>query len=89
MVVWLWSQPPQEQTLYNPARAGCIHTAGSLVDEWRSFAHVDGVSSLYVSTSPWDSVNLKTLDTWPAKELKGTNAYLCSDTSSYVTARDF
>ncbi|KAJ5676229.1 hypothetical protein N7462_009126 [Penicillium macrosclerotiorum] len=35
---------PQEQTSYNVAKAGCIHFAKSLANEWRDFARVNSVS---------------------------------------------
>ena len=35
---------PQEQTSYNVAKAGCIHMAKSLANEWRDFARVNAIS---------------------------------------------
>ncbi len=35
---------PQEQTSYNVAKAGCIHMAKSLANEWRDFARVNSIS---------------------------------------------
>jgi len=35
---------PQEQTSYNVAKAGCIHMARSLANEWRGFARCNSIS---------------------------------------------
>jgi len=35
---------PQEQTSYNVAKAGCIHLARSLANEWRGFARCNSIS---------------------------------------------
>ncbi|KAK3361747.1 L-xylulose reductase [Lasiosphaeria ovina] len=89
---------PQEQTSYNVAKAGCIHLARSLANEWRGFARVNSVSPGYIDTGLSDFVDKKTQDLWhtmiplgrdgQAKELKGAYVYLVSDASSYTTGAD-
>jgi len=89
---------PQEQTSYNVAKAGCIHMARSLANEWRDFARVNSISPGYIDTGLSDFVDMKTQDLWKsmipmgrngdAKELKGAYVYLCSDASSYTTGAD-
>jgi len=89
---------PQEQTSYNVAKAGCIHMARSLANEWRDFARVNTVSPGYIDTGLSDFVDQKTQDLWKkmipmgrdgeAKELKGAYVYLVSDASSYTTGAD-
>lgn len=41
---------PQEQTSYNVAKAGCIHMAKSLANEWRDYARVNSISPGYIDT---------------------------------------
>lgn len=89
---------PQEQTSYNTAKAGCIHLARSLANEWRGFARVNSISPGYIDTGLSDFVDQKIQDLWlsmipmgrngEAKELKGAYVYLCSDASSYMTGTD-
>lgn len=89
---------PQEQTSYNVAKAGCIHMARSLANEWRDFARVNSISPGYIDTGLSDFVDQKTQDLWnsmipmsrngQAKELKGAYVYLVSDASSYMTGND-
>lgn len=89
---------PQEQTSYNVAKAGCIHMARSLANEWRDFARVNSISPGYIDTGLSDFVDQKTQDLWlsmipmgrhgQAKELKGAYVYLCSDASTYMTGND-
>jgi len=89
---------PQEQTSYNVAKAGCIHMARSLANEWRDFARVNSISPGYIDTGLSDFVAKETQDLWNsmipmnrngvAKELKGAYVYLCSDASSYTTGAD-
>lgn len=89
---------PQEQTSYNVAKAGCIHFARSLANEWRDFARVNSISPGYIDTGLSDFVDPKTQEIWlsmipmgrhgDAKELKGAYVYLCSDASSYMTGND-
>lgn len=89
---------PQEQTSYNVAKAGCIHMARSLANEWRDFARVNSISPGYIDTGLSDFVDQKTQDLWKsmiplgrngdAKELKGAYVYLVSDASSYTTGAD-
>jgi sorbose reductase len=89
---------PQEQTSYNVAKAGCIHMAKSLANEWRDFARVNSISPGYIDTGLSDFVDQKTQELWKsmipmgrdglAKELKGAYVYLCSDASSYTTGTD-
>lgn len=72
---------PQEQTSYNVAKAGCIHMAKSLANEWRDFARVNSISPGYIDTGLSDFIDQKTQDLWNsmipmnrpglAKELKG------------------
>ncbi|KAK5202548.1 L-xylulose reductase [Exophiala xenobiotica] len=89
---------PQEQTSYNVAKAGCIHMARSLANEWRDFARVNSISPGYIDTGLSDFVDQKIQDLWKsmipmnrdgeAKELKGAYVYLASDASSYTTGAD-
>ncbi|GAB7363191.1 hypothetical protein MBLNU230_g3473t1 [Neophaeotheca triangularis] len=89
---------PQEQTSYNVAKAGCIHMARSLANEWRDFARVNCISPGYIDTGLSDFVDQKTQDLWNsmiplgrngnAKELKGAYVYLVSDASTYTTGAD-
>lgn len=89
---------PQEQTSYNVAKAGCIHMARSLANEWRDFARVNSISPGYIDTGLSDFVDRKTQDLWKsmipmgrdgeAKELKGAYVYLVSDASTYTTGAD-
>lgn len=89
---------PQEQTSYNVAKAGCIHFAKSLANEWRDFARVNSISPGYIDTGLSDFVDKETQKLWlsmipmgrhgDAKELKGAYVYLCSDASSYTTGSD-
>lgn len=86
---------PQEQTSYNVAKAGCIHMASSLANEWRGFARVNAISPGYIDTGLSDFVDKKTQDLWKdmipmgrygqAKELKAAYVYLVSDASTYTT----
>lgn len=89
---------PQEQTSYNVAKAGCIHMARSLANEWRDFARVNSISPGYIDTGLSDFVEKDVQDLWnsmipmgrngQAKELKGAYVYLVSDASSYMTGND-
>ncbi|KAG7122670.1 NADP-dependent mannitol dehydrogenase like protein [Verticillium longisporum] len=89
---------PQEQTSYNVAKAGCIHLAKSLANEWRDFARVNSISPGYIDTGLSDFVGQETQDLWlsmipmgrngDAKELKGAYVYLVSDASTYTTGAD-
>ncbi|KAL7792072.1 L-xylulose reductase [Trichoderma ceciliae] len=89
---------PQEQTSYNVAKAGCIHLARSLANEWRDFARVNSISPGYIDTGLSDFIDPKTQEIWKsmipmgrngdAKELKGAYVYLVSDASSYTTGAD-
>lgn len=89
---------PQEQTSYNVAKAGTIHMARSLANEWRDFARVNSISPGYIDTGLSDFIDQKTRDLWmqmipmgraaTAKELKGAYVYLASDASSYTTGAD-
>ena len=89
---------PQEQTSYNVAKAGCIHMARSLANEWRDFARVNSISPGYIDTGLSDFVPKETQDLWmsmiplgrngDAKELKGAYVYFCSDASTYCTGAD-
>jgi sorbose reductase len=89
---------PQEQTSYNVAKAGCIHMARSLANEWRDFARVNSISPGYIDTGLSDFVDKQTQDLWKsmipmgrdgeAKELKGAYVYLVSDASTYTTGAD-
>ncbi|KAF7846140.1 hypothetical protein BT93_L5152 [Corymbia citriodora subsp. variegata] len=89
---------PQEQTSYNVAKAGCIHMARSLANEWRDFARVNSISPGYIDTGLSDFVDKETQDLWLsmipmgrnglAKELKGAYVYLVSDASTYTTGAD-
>jgi sorbose reductase len=86
---------PQEQTSYNVAKAGCIHMAKSLANEWRDFARVNAISPGYIDTGLSDFVDEKVQKLWQdmipmnrnglAKELKGAYVYLVSDASTYTT----
>lgn len=89
---------PQEQSSYNIAKAGCIHMARSLANEWRDFARVNSISPGYIDTGLSDFVDQKVQDLWlsmipmgrhgQAKELKGAYVYLASDASTYMTGND-
>jgi sorbose reductase len=89
---------PQEQTSYNVAKAGCIHMAKSLANEWRDFARVNSISPGYIDTGLSDFIDQETADLWKsmipmgrnglAKELKGAYVYLISDASTYTTGAD-
>lgn len=89
---------PQEQTSYNVAKAGCIHMARSLANEWRDFARVNSISPGYINAGLTDFIDPKTQELWrsmipmgrngDAKELKGAYVYLVSDASSYTTGTD-
>lgn len=89
---------PQEQTSYNVAKAGCIHMARSLANEWRDFARVNSISPGYIDTGLSDFIDAKTQALWHsmipmgrdglAKELKGAYVYLVSDASTYTTGAD-
>lgn len=89
---------PQEQTCYNVAKAGCIHLAKSLANEWRDFARVNSVSPGYIDTGLSDYIPTETKDVWrymtplgrigSPKELKGIYTYLASDASTYTTGAD-
>ncbi|KAI0475519.1 L-xylulose reductase [Xylariaceae sp. FL0804] len=89
---------PQEQTSYNVAKAGCIHLAKSLANEWRDFARVNSISPGYIDTGLSDFIDQKTQDLWnsmipmgrngDAKELKGAYVYFISDASTYTTGTD-
>ncbi|KAF7540050.1 hypothetical protein G7054_g1641 [Neopestalotiopsis clavispora] len=86
---------PQEQTGYNVAKAGCVHLAKSLANEWRGFARVNAVSPGYIDTGLSDFIPSETRAEWRSmipmgregdpKELKGIFVYLASDASSYTT----
>jgi sorbose reductase len=89
---------PQEQTSYNVAKAGCIHMARSLANEWRDFARVNSISPGYMDTGLSDFIPKETQDLWnsmipmgrpgQASETKGAYIYLLSDASSYTTGCD-
>jgi len=89
---------PQEQTSYNVAKAGCVHMAKSLANEWRDFARVNSISPGYIDTGLSDFVPQDIQQLWhsmipmgrdaKAKELKGAYVYLASDASSYTTGTD-
>ncbi|KAF4124851.1 sorbose reductase [Geosmithia morbida] len=89
---------PQEQTSYNVAKAGCIHLARSLANEWRGFARVNSISPGYIDTGLSDFIDKETQELWrsmiplgrngDAKELKGAYVYLLSDASTYTTGAD-
>ncbi|KIV99345.1 L-xylulose reductase [Verruconis gallopava] len=89
---------PQEQTSYNVAKAGCIHMARSLANEWRDFARVNSISPGYIDTGLSDFVPKETQELWrsmipmgrdgKATELKGAYVLLASDAGSYITGAD-
>ena len=89
---------PQEQTCYNVAKAGCVHFAKSLANEWRGFARVNSVSPGYIDTGLSDFIPAETRKLWHSmiplgrdgepKELKGVYVYLASDASTYTTGAD-
>ncbi|KXG53233.1 putative cyclase [Penicillium griseofulvum] len=89
---------PQEQTSYNVAKAGCIHMARSLANEWRDFARVNSISPGYVNTGLGDFVPEEIQKSWndmipmgrqsDPKELKAAYVYFASDASSYTTGAD-
>lgn len=89
---------PQEQTSYNVAKAGCIHFAKSLANEWRGFARVNSISPGYIDTGLSDFCPADVKKQWHSmipvgreghpKELKGAYVYLASDASTYTTGTD-
>jgi sorbose reductase len=89
---------PQEQTSYNTAKAGCIHMARSLANEWRDFARVNSISPGYIDTGLSDFVNPEVQQLWnnmipmgrtaDPKELKAAYVYFVSDASTYTTGSD-
>ncbi|KAK3181798.1 L-xylulose reductase [Lecanicillium sp. MT-2017a] len=89
---------PQEQTSYNVAKAGCIHMAKSLANEWRDFARVNSISPGYIDTGLSDFIDEKTQELWrsmipmgrngDATELKAAYVYFASDASTYTTGSD-
>ena len=89
---------PQEQTSYNVAKAGCIHMARSLANEWRDFARVNSISPGYIDTGLSDFVAKDVQKLWHsmipmgrdglAKELKAAYVYFMSDASTYTTGAD-
>ncbi|KAF2216725.1 hypothetical protein CERZMDRAFT_89696 [Cercospora zeae-maydis SCOH1-5] len=89
---------PQEQTSYNVAKAGCIHMARSLANEWRDFARVNSISPGYIDTGLSDFVAKDIQKLWHsmipmgrdglAKELKAAYVYFISDASTYTTGAD-
>ncbi|KAI0475257.1 putative sorbitol/xylulose reductase [Xylariaceae sp. FL0804] len=89
---------PQEQTSYNVAKAGCVHLARSLANEWRGFARVNSISPGYIDTGLSDFIDAETKKLWHGmiplgrdghpKELKGAYVYLASDASGYTTGTD-
>ncbi|RGP77364.1 oxidoreductase [Fusarium longipes] len=89
---------PQEQTSYNVAKAGCIHMARSLANEWRDFARVNSISPGYIDTGLSDFIDAETQELWrsmipmgrngDAKELKAAYVYFLSDASTYTTGSD-
>ncbi|KAF2759371.1 mannitol dehydrogenase [Pseudovirgaria hyperparasitica] len=89
---------PQEQTSYNVAKAGCIHMAKSLANEWRDFARVNSISPGYIDTGLSDFVAQDIQKLWKsmipmgrdgdAKETKGAYVYYISDASTYTTGTD-
>ncbi|KAF1954057.1 mannitol dehydrogenase [Byssothecium circinans] len=89
---------PQEQTSYNVAKAGCIHLARSLANEWRDFARVNSISPGYIDTGLSDFVPQDIQKLWHSmipmgrgahpKELKAAFLYFASDASTYTTGSD-
>lgn len=89
---------PQEQTSYNTAKAGCIHMAPSLANEWRDFARVNSISPGYIDTGLSDFVSPEVQQLWndmipmgrtaDPKELKAAYVYFVSDASTYTTGAD-
>ncbi|KAF2021143.1 mannitol dehydrogenase [Aaosphaeria arxii CBS 175.79] len=89
---------PQEQTSYNVAKAGCVHLAKSLANEWRDFARVNSISPGYIDTGLSDFVPQDIQKLWHSmipmgrganpKELKAAYVYFASDASSYTTGSD-
>lgn len=89
---------PVEFTSYNVAKAGCIHLAKTLANEWRGFARVNSISPGYINTGLAGSIGEDILGAWNSmiplgrqadpKELKGAFVYLVSDASSYTTGVD-
>ncbi|KAI0996154.1 NADP-dependent mannitol dehydrogenase [Podosphaera aphanis] len=89
---------PQEQTSYNVAKAGCIHMARSLANEWRDFARVNSISPGYIDTGLSEFIDEPTRQLWNSmipmgrqadpKECKAAYVYLVSDASTYTTGTD-
>ncbi|KAJ6118404.1 L-xylulose reductase [Penicillium samsonianum] len=89
---------PVEFASYNVAKAGCVHLAKILANEWRGFARVNSISPGYIDTGLAGGIGDDLLDAWNSmipmgrqadpKELKGAFVYLVSDASSYTTGAD-
>ncbi|KAI0407783.1 hypothetical protein F4802DRAFT_487358 [Xylaria palmicola] len=91
---------PQEQSCYNPRKAGCIHLAKSLSVEWAKWGgRINSVSPGYIDTAISGGCPFEMKEEWlsltPMKrdgdprELKGIYLYLASDASSHTTGADF
>ena len=89
---------PQEQSSYNLAKAGCIHRAFSLANEWRVFACVNSISPGYIDTGLSDFVDPEVQQRWISmiplgrtsdpEELKAAYVYFASDARTYTTGAD-
>jgi sorbose reductase len=81
---------PQEQTSYNVAKAGCIHLAKSLANEWRDFARVNSISPGYIDTGLSDFIDEKTQKLWHSMIPMGPYPCVCDhDESVILTALKF
>jgi sorbose reductase len=89
---------PQQQAVYNAAKAGVIHFCKSLAVEWAGFARVNTVSPGYIATEISGFVDAETKKIWHEKtpmkreglanELKGAYLYFASDASTFTTGSD-
>lgn len=89
---------PQQQAVYNAAKAGVIHLVKSLGVEWAGFARANTVSPGYIATEISVFVPDETKEIWKEKipmgreglanELKGAYLYFASDASTYTTGSD-
>lgn len=89
---------PQQQAVYNAAKAGVIHYCKSLGVEWAGFARANTVSPGYMATEISSFVPAETKSIWKEKtpmrregeahELKGAYLLLASDAGSFMTGTD-
>ncbi|CDZ97744.1 sorbitol utilization protein sou2 [Phaffia rhodozyma] len=89
---------PQSQSIYNAAKAGCIHLVRSLAVEYSAFnVRVNSISPGYINTpasGDYDAMKPVWYEKTPmgrdsdTREMKGVYIFLASSASSYVTGTD-